>query len=320
MREARKIAKVFRDEFPVVALDDPEPNHISEAIKLGFDLIMSISTKNLNKILKFAENSVAYVITPSNGKSDLKFMIFEVESIVSKLSNRNIEKIILDPILNPLIEPGMLKSLHAYKMFRDYFKDKPLMMGLCNVVELLDADSIGVNALLVMLAGELGVSTLLTVEESFKTRGSTLEISIATEMCSISLYKKKPPKDLGVNLLILKDKEDKSLTLNLEHYRNIRVFYEEEPKTRIMGPMGFFRIFMDRKHGEIQVLYEGKKGKILIKGKNAKSIMNKIIQLKLISKMEHAAYLAMELLKAEYALNFFKSYIQDEPLFRRRYL
>ena len=49
-----------------------------------------------------------------------------------------------------------------------------------------------------------------------------------------------------------------------------------------------------------------------IAGSTAKDILDTIIELGLISRLDHAAYLGRELMKAEIALKFKRSYSQDD--------
>jgi dihydropteroate synthase len=55
----------------------------------------------------------------------------------------------------------------------------------------------------------------------------------------------------------------------------------------------------------------------IIKGKTAESVYSKIVEMGLVTKLDHAAYLGSELAKAEIALRTGKDYIQDSPLFRK---
>jgi hypothetical protein len=81
----------------------------------------------------------------------------------------------------------------------------PLFFGAGNVVELLDADSIGAQALLAGMAQEVGAAIVFTAEHSDKTRGAIGEMRRATEM--MVLTRCRPyPKDLGIDLLVLKEK------------------------------------------------------------------------------------------------------------------
>ncbi|RJS90835.1 DUF4346 domain-containing protein, partial [Candidatus Bathyarchaeota archaeon] len=228
-----------------------------------------------------------------------------------------LKKLIADPVLEPINlsgSTGTFQSLMAYHMFKQKGLQMPMMMGLCNVAELIDVDSIGVNVLLTMLAAEIGVSSILVVEESAKTLGSTTEAKIAAQMATLARERETPPKDLGLNLLILKDKRRVESKINLNDTTIIEA--AEEVKEYPQDPIGFFTINVNHKDGKIEVLYRGRKGRILIKGKTASSIYREILERKLLSTLSHALYLGIELGKAEEALITGKSYVQEEGLFK----
>jgi dihydropteroate synthase-like protein len=107
--------------------------------------------------------------------------------------------IIADPLIQP-VGSGFTGSIRFGET-----GGYPLFFGAGNVSELLDTDSIGVNALLAGMAYELGASVIFTSEHSDKTRGSVKEMRTATEM--MVLTEGRPyPKDLGIDLLVLKEK------------------------------------------------------------------------------------------------------------------
>ena len=64
----------------------------------------------------------------------------------------------------------------------------------------------GVNALLAGIAMELGASVLFTPEESGKTIGSVKELAISSDMMFLAKNRGSIPKDLGINLVLFKDK------------------------------------------------------------------------------------------------------------------
>jgi len=82
-----------------------------------------------------------------------------------------------------------------------------------------------------------------------------------------------------------------------------------------------FKISIDRKEGTLVAAHylssDTNKPFNIVKGKTAESIYAKILQLGLVSKLDHAAYLGAELAKAEIALNTGKNYVQDGLLFKK---
>ncbi|WNY26852.1 DUF4346 domain-containing protein [Methanolapillus ohkumae] len=116
-----------------------------------------------------------------------------------------LSKLIADPVLSP---PGhrFLESLFSYFEFHRLHPFVPILFGAGNVTELLDADSPGQNALLSVLADECGASILFTPDASSKTKGSVSELKTAAQMNALAKIRASAPKDLGLDLLILKEK------------------------------------------------------------------------------------------------------------------
>jgi len=206
-----------------------------------------------------------------------------------------IECIIADPLLQP-IGSGLVKSL---KQFRR--TGYPLFFGAGNVVELLDADSVGVNALLAGMAMELGASIIFTCEHSDKTSGSVGEMRRATEM--MVLMKGRPyPKDLGIDLFVLKEKRRR---------REPPVEYETITTAKKMpgdityDPKGNFRIGID--DDQIIAVINGN----AVRGKRWQDVLSTIISHGDVSLLDHAGYLGRELYKAELAIRYGRSFEQD---------
>ena len=113
--------------------------------------------------------------------------------------------VLADLILDPINSRSTVDSILACRQFKEKNRE-PVFFGVGNVTELLDADSVGVNALLSGIAMELGASVLFTPEESGKTMGSVNELAISSKMMFLSKNRNSIPKDLGINLVLFKDK------------------------------------------------------------------------------------------------------------------
>lgn len=86
------------------------------------------------------------------------------------------------------------------------------------------------------------------------------------------------------------------------------------PKALQLDPNGYFVIYPDSKSGVITVEHYKNTGVLnqIIKGRELGSIYMTIIEMGLISKLDHAAYLGKELARAEAALNGGPEYVQDQ--------
>ncbi|ADB57430.1 dihydropteroate synthase-like protein [Archaeoglobus profundus] len=285
-RDVERVVKVARDCCDALSIDTFNRKAVEIGVKYGVDMIMSVSNENLD-CLELAKDK-AVVVVDRNVNNLLK--------LVEK-AKKYTEKIIADPLLDPL---DVFSSLMRYYEFRKRCSI-PLLMGVGNVTELMDADSIGINALLAYIAEEIGCQILFTTEASDKTRGSIRELKVATYMAKVSKLKRVPPKDLGFDLLVFKEKR---IRRNKCEAGNI---VEAKPSEFTRDPMGDFRIWIDDR---IYCQHE----KATVVGDKAKDILDTIIRLGLVSRLDHAGYLGRELKKAEMALKLGKSYVQDEEL------
>ena len=177
----------------------------------------------------------------------------------------------------------------------------PLFFGAGNVVELIDADSVGANALLAGMAQEVGASIIFTSEHSDKTHGSIREMRRATEM--MLLTRDCPyPKDLGIDLLVLKEKRRR---------REPPVEYEtittakKMPDEITYDPKGNFRIGIEGE--QIVAVIHGK----AVMGKRWQDMLFTILSHGDVSLLDHAGYLGRELYKAELAIRYGRSFEQD---------
>jgi dihydropteroate synthase-like protein len=203
--------------------------------------------------------------------------------------------IIADPLLRPA-GSGLLASLKNFKK-----NPYPLFFGAGNVAELLDADSPGMNALLAGLAMEAGASVIFTSEHSDKTRGSVAEMRRAAEM--MALAKDRPyPKDLGIDLLILKEKRRRREP-PLE-YETVRAAGGAPDEIRY-DPKGNFRIGIEG--DEIVAVIHGR----AVRGKRWQDVFSVIQKNGDVTLLDHAAYLGRELYKAELAIRYGRSFEQD---------
>ncbi|MEM2094402.1 MAG: dihydropteroate synthase-like protein [Candidatus Bathyarchaeia archaeon] len=320
--DAARAVRVIKAEFNVpVAIDTFNLEEAEAAISAGVDMLLSLDASNLNDASRFAKDLAVVVIPGDHTREPVKEASRRIASLaenVAAAKRAGFKKIVADPILDALINPGMMESLISYRAYSTQYPDVPLLFGAGNITELIDADSIGVNALLAGLASELGVNILLTTEGSPKTYGCINELATATKMMWIAKRRLSVPKDLGLDMLVLKEKRRIEEPLREDFSGNvIAVRVNSKSKsTPPIDPQGYFRIAVDRERGQITVIHfsEGK-ATAIFKGRDASSICSTILECNLITRLDHAAYLGNELAKAEIALRTGRSYVQDAPLF-----
>lgn len=309
------MVQILRDDLGDVpiSIDSLNPAELKTAIESGVDLALSLDHGNLYEVLPFIQDyNIPAVILPTDFSRN--WTPGTVEERINSLENLMMKckgiDVIADLILDPINSKSIVDSVIACHHFK--IRNRiPLFLGVGNVTELLDTDSVGVNALLSGIAMELGASVLFTVEESGKTLGSVHELNVSSKMMFLAKNRGSIPKDLGIDLLILKDKR-KSETV--EEEIDVPIIEGNEDYAFTQDPCGSFKIIV--KDGIINAVhYKNMKPDVSIQGKTSKAIYDMIIKHGLISRIEHATYLGAELQKAEIAAKLDKNYTQDFSLF-----
>jgi dihydropteroate synthase-like protein len=294
-RTFAKVNKVTGQHNIATSVDSLDPALICAGIDAGAELVLSLTAENASEIGPLiAERDIATVVLPHKG---------DICSSVALARSYQIKKIIADPVLYP-IGVGATDSLAEYRRVRS-LSHLPLFLGVGNIVELMEADSVGANALLAGLAMELGVSILFTPEHSDKARGSVREIKTAAQMMQLAQFKGGSPKDLGIDLLKLKERRRRP-----EYVVTSRnVFNADDFDREIFTPDPLGNFVIGIKDGMIYARHDSG---TTIQGDSAEMIIDAIFKLELISTTSHAGYLGRELKQAEIALKLDRSYAQDD--------
>jgi len=204
--KAVKAALAFAPEVPL-SIDTLDAKLILAGIETGADMVLSLNKENISEVGdEIGEKDIVAVVIPDFDASDKNN-----ESLfanIKRAKEHGIKHVIADPVLNA-VGYGIAKSLYNYYLFRLQDKSTPLFFGVGNVTELMDVDSVGINATLAGIGSELNVDILFTPEYSDKAIGSVRELRIASEMMMLSKARKSAPKDVGLNLLMLKEKRRK---------------------------------------------------------------------------------------------------------------
>jgi dihydropteroate synthase-like protein len=290
---ALKTAKTATD-LPL-SIDTVRPDLIKAGVEFGAEMVLSLNGDNLALVSEdVLAAGVPAVVISGPGRISLE------ENVESALALGI--KVIADPVLDPPLQ-GLVPSLERYISFKEANPDVPLFFGVGNVTELIDADTQGTNALLAAMGTEFGASILFTPEYSPKAKGSVRELRVASEMMQLAKGRKTPPKDLGMDLFLLKEKRQLPLELMPLQFESAREDHKYVP-----DPVGSFRIYLAKE--KIVAHHE----RLIVVGENARDILNTLIDNGSVSRLDHAGYLGRELAKAELALQLGKSYTQDEPL------
>jgi dihydropteroate synthase-like protein len=322
--DAGRIVELVKQVVDVpVSIDTLDPAEIQAAVHAGADLVLSADAGNIDGIASVA-SKVAVVVIPTNQRQGYfpkkaEDRVRFLEEIILKAKKLGVTKCIADLVLEP---SDVLESFIAFREFADRNPAVPLFVGVSNVTELMDADSVGVNAVLARLSSEIGASILLATEKSDKAKGTVNEEVAAAKMMFLAKKRGSVPKDLGIDLLVLKDKRVREEPYDKKLEANATVVDASETlEPEVLDSEGMFKISIDRIENELVAVHyislQMDKPINIIKGKTAEGIYTKIMEMGLVARLDHAAYLGSELAKAEIALRSGKEYIQDSQLFKK---
>lgn len=303
---AIRAAEIVEAVLPLgapVSVDTLNPDIINAAVDAGVHMVLSLHPDNLDKV---RPTDAVCVVVPGPGDK-----VQGVLSMADRARARGFTRIVLDPVLDP---PGfgLARSLAAYAHISGT-SDLPVLMGVGNAVELMDADSPGANAMLCAIAHELGVAVILTVEASHKTRGTVRECRAARDMMVVAGSLGTYPKDLGISLLGFKDK----VRVRDPVGSDLTPEPQSDRSPDLEGGVALsISVTTDDR---IQCLVQRDGVDVcLVDGVSARQVWSEVLARGLVRALDHVAYLGAELARAEIAIAAGKGYVQDEPLFRRQ--
>lgn len=197
-----------------------------------------------------------------------------------------------DAILDP-IHFGFTESIVRYHELRRRFPQAPIMMGIGNLTELTDADTSGINALLMGIISELHIGAVLATEVSPHARRAVREADWARRMMYAAREEGSLPRDFS----------DALLTVHAR--RPFPDAPEEiaEQAAAVRDPSFRIQVAADGVH-----IYnrDGHHA--------AKDPFELFPRLGVEDDASHAFYLGVELAKAQIAWQLGKRYAQDEEL------
>ncbi|WP_244403936.1 DUF6513 domain-containing protein [Pyrolobus fumarii] len=291
--EAHTILENASGRFTCWGVDADNDDVILDAVDLGASVVLSVYPGR-EELLHSLPRGVAVVLIPSGIGEPLPPPRERVERL-SRLALDVLDAGLV-PVLDPLLAPpcmGLLDSLMAYREASSL--GYPLLAGLGNVYELLDADTTGVLALLSVLLVEAGVSVFLVTGESWKARHAPLEAPIAALMASVACHEKRPPKDLGVDLLVAREK--RPAPLDPPGWRP-GITRDAESVERIpfqRDPAGD-NLVEAHPDGRIRVLHKWSDGRVeALEGRDPYALYRAAISLGYVTRLDHAAWLGFEI-------------------------
>lgn len=280
--DAAEVIGLLKAQGFVVSIDTFDKAEILAADRAGVDYVLSVNGANLD-IAGALHCPVVVIPDSGEGLDTLDRNIAHLERIGRPY--------IVDPILEP-ITIGFAASLDRYVQVRARYPGAELLMGIGNITELTDADTTGVNALLIGFCQELGVRHVLTTEVVEWARGAVREVDVARRLMYAAQRRGIIPKYIDNRLLTVKDARPKYST-----EAELRALQSAitDPNFRIYTTRDAVCVFNNR---------------LFVSGTDIQTLFEQLE----VEDPSHAFYLGKELMKARLALLLGKTYIQEQPL------
>jgi dihydropteroate synthase-like protein len=277
--------RALRAEGLRVSIDSFNGAEIANAIAAGAELVLSVNSSN---VVEACSWGCPVVAVPDNPRA-----LEGLDHVVETLAGANVP-FRIDPVIEP-IGFGFAASLGRYLEVRRRYPSAEMMMGVGNLTELTDADSAGVNVMLLGFCQELGIRSVLTTEVINWCRSCVRELALARRLVYYAVKSGVLPKHLEPDMVLLRDPR-------LQEYGDAAL---SELAARVTDRN--FRLFAER--GLIHVL----NGKMFLHGGDPFALFAEMQQREAIDPA-HAFYLGYEMAKAVTALTLGKNYTQDQAL------
>jgi dihydropteroate synthase-like protein len=266
-----------------VSVDSFNPEELSRATRAGADYLFSLSEKTISIV----DEGPAAPILISAGAADMDSLDRVIDIMIAKG-----RPFYADPILDP-IHYGFTASVARYYDLRKRRPDIPILMGIGNVTELTDADTTGINAILMGMCSELHITAVLAVQVSPHCRTAIKEFDRARREYFAARKANALPQGFGSGLMALRDR--KGFASTPEEIRSLASEIRDQ-------------------NYRIEVAEDG----IHIYNRDGHHVSDDPFQLypHLDTRADpgHAFYLGVETARAEIAYRLGKRYAQDEPL------
>jgi dihydropteroate synthase-like protein len=277
--------RCLRDEGMRVSIDTFNPVEVAAAVRAGAELVLSVNSANVEAARDWGCEVVAL---PDDAAT-----LEGLDRTVEQLHGWGVP-FRIDPILEP-IGFGFAAALGRYLEVRRRYPAAEMLMGVGNLTELTDADSAGLNVLLLGFCQEVGIRSVLTTQVINWCRSCVRELDLARRLVYHACKERVPPKRLEPELVLLRDPKLR------EHGA------EELAELAARVTDRNFRLFAER--GLLHVLND----KMHLEGIDPFALFEEMRQREDVDPA-HAFYLGYEMAKAMTALTLGKNYVQDQAL------
>jgi dihydropteroate synthase-like protein len=266
-----------------VSVDSQDPAELLRGGRAGADYLLSLNADTLWIADEVASTPVLIPKTPEDEES----LAQAIEAM-----RRKGRPFLADAILDPL-PFGFTRSVCRYQRLRDRFPDVDLLVGVGNVTELTEADTAGMNALLLGMCEELQARAILTTQVSAHARRAVREADVARRL----MHAAHGSQSLAMGLT------DELLTVHAKRP------FPDTPEEIEQNAAG-----VRDPNFRVQVAADG----IHVYNRDGHRLARDAFalwpQLHLDNDAAHAFYMGVELARAEVAWQLGKRYVQDQPL------
>jgi dihydropteroate synthase len=277
--------KALHDEGLRVSIDSFNAVEVDAAVKAGAELVLSVNGGNVAAARGWG---CEVVVLP-----DELATLEGLDATIEKLTAWGVP-FRIDPVIEP-IGFGFAASLGRYLEVRRRYPGAEMMMGVGNLTELTDADSAGLNALLLGFCQEVGVRSVLTTQVINWCRSCVRELDLARRLVYHACMRRVLPKHLAPELVLLRDPKLR------EHGAAVLA----DLASHITDPN--YRLFAER--GHLHVI----NNKMHLEGTDPFTLFDEMQRRDPVDP-SHAFYLGWEMAKAVTALTLSKNYTQDKEL------
>jgi dihydropteroate synthase-like protein len=280
--DVAEVVSLLRGRGFSLSIDTLDPVEILAADRAGVDYVLSLNGQNLDVARKLRATPVLIPDSPQD--------LGTLHRAVDRLETLG-RPYILDPVIEP-VGFGFAAGLDRYVQVRARYPAAEMLMGIGNITELTDADTTGMNALLIGFCQELGIRQVLTTEVIPWARGAVREVDVARQLMYAARRRGVLPKRIDDRLLTVKDSRPKSYT-----EPELRALHQAltDPNFRIATTRDAIFVFNNR---------------LFVSGTDIQALFDQLG----VEDPGHAFYLGRELMKARLALLLGKTYVQEQPL------
>lgn len=179
-----------------VSVDSADRDELARGNRAGADYLLSLTEETLD----IADEGAAVPILIPAQPGDMASLHRAIEAM--RAASRSFYA---DPILDP-IHFGFTASVCRYATLREAYPEIEILMGVGNVTELTDADTTGMNALLMGMVSELSIRAILAVQVSPHCRTVVREIDRARREMFAARELGSLPQRFGGGLMALRER------------------------------------------------------------------------------------------------------------------